>query len=482
MAQFQEVAVLEEESVDTPKVQIYSELVYQLEDKPPVLESLFAALQHVMASFVGVITPALVICNALGLPPTDISYIVSMSLFVSGIATFIQVRRIGPVGSGLLSLQGTSFAFVGPILGVGTAAIAAGRTPQEALGLIFGLCFFGAFVEVILSRFLHLASKIITPIVSGTVVTIIGLSLIRVGMTSMAGGFAAKASGTFGSPQNLGLSLLVLAIVVGLNLTGNRWLRISSVIIGLVIGYVIAIFMGIVNFSNLSQLSFFQIPIPFRYGMSFDLGAFIPFIFMYLITSIETIGDLTATSAISKQPISGGLYMRRMKGGVLGDGVNSLIAAVFNTFPNTTFSQNNGVIQMTGIGSRYVGMYMAGILVFLGLVPIIGGVFQALPQPVLGGATIVMFGSIAVAGINIISSVEMDRRSLMIVVVSLALGMGVAFVPDLFDNLPPIFKNLFSSGISTGGLAAILLNAFLPRTPEMMSSPNKPSSVESISE
>ena len=473
MAQSQEIAVLKEESVETPKVQIYSELVYQLEDKPPVLESLFAALQHVMASFVGVITPALVICNALGLPPTDISYIVSMSLFVSGIATFIQVRRIGPVGSGLLSLQGTSFAFVGPILGVGTAAIAAGRTPQEALGLIFGLCFFGSFVEVILSRFLHLASKIITPIVSGTVVTIIGLSLIRVGMTSMAGGFAAKASGTFGSAQNLGLALLVLAIVVGLNLTGNRWLRISSVIIGLVIGYVIAFFMGIVNFSNLSQLSFFQIPIPFRYGMSFDLGAFIPFIFMYLITSIETIGDLTATSALSKQPISGGVYMRRMKGGVLGDGVNSLLAAVFNTFPNTTFSQNNGVIQMTGIASRYVGMYMAGILVFLGLVPIIGGIFQALPQPVLGGATIVMFGSIAVAGINIISSVEMDRRSLMIVVVSLALGMGVAFVPDLFDNLPPIFKNLFSSGISTGGLTAILLNAFLPRSPEMLSSPNK---------
>ncbi|MGB3536420.1 MAG: nucleobase:cation symporter-2 family protein [Microcoleaceae cyanobacterium] len=482
MAQSQEIGILEEEAVDTPKVQIYSELVYQLEDKPPVLESLFAALQHVMASFVGVITPALVICNALGLPPTDISYIVSMSLFVSGIATFIQVRRIGPVGSGLLSLQGTSFAFVGPILGVGTAAIAAGRTPQEALGLIFGLCFFGAFVEVILSRFLHLASKIITPIVSGTVVTIIGLSLIRVGMTSMAGGFAAKANGTFGSIQNLGLALLVLVIVVGLNLTGNRWLRISSVIIGLIVGYVIAIFLGIVDFSNLSQLSFFQVPIPFRYGMSFDFAAFVPFIFMYLITSIETIGDLTATSAISKQPISGGVYMRRMKGGVLGDGVNSLLAAVFNSFPNTTFSQNNGVIQMTGIGSRYVGMYMAGILVFLGLVPIIGGVFQALPQPVLGGATIVMFGSIAVAGINIISSVDMDRRSLMIVVVSLALGMGVAFVPEIFDNLPPLVKNLFSSGISTGGLTAILLNAFLPRSPEMMNSPNQPSPTESISE
>jgi xanthine permease XanP len=456
------------EATEPIKAKVYSELIYALNDRPPVPEALFAAMQHVMAAFVGIITPPLIICGALELPPADTGFVVSMSLFVSGIATFIQSKRIGPVGSGLLSLQGTSFAFVGPILGAGAAAVAAGRTPQEALGLIFGLCFFGAFVEIILSRFLHLLSTIITPIVSGTVVTIIGLSLIKVGMTSMAGGFAAKANETFGSAQNLGLAGLVLAIIVALNMTSNRWLRISSVIIGLVVGYGVAIALGMVDFSSLSELPWFRVPLPFRFGLSFDWGAFVPFVLIYVITAIETIGDLTATSAISQQPISGGTYIRRMKGGVLGDGINSLIAAVFNTFPNTTFSQNNGVIQMTGVGSRYVGMFIAGILMVLGLVPIVGGVFQALPQPVLGGATIIMFGSIAVAGINIISSVPMDRRSLIIVAVSLALGLGVAFVPDLFDTQPPLIKNIFSSGISTGGLSAILLNAFLPRSPHLL--------------
>jgi xanthine permease XanP len=158
--------------------------------------------------------------------------------------------------------------------------------------------------------------------------------------------------------------------------------------------------------------------------------------------------------------------MRRIKGGVLGDGVNSLIAAVFNTFPNTTFSQNNGVIQMTGVGSRYVGFYVAGIFVFLGLLPVVGGLFQTIPQPVLGGATIVMFGAIAVAGINIVASTAIDRRSLIIIAVSLALGLGVVYVPELMANKPPLITSIFSSGISTGGLTAILLNWLLPQEME----------------
>jgi xanthine permease XanP len=190
---------------------------------------------------------------------------------------------------------------------------------------------------------------------------------------------------------------------------------------------------------------------------------FIPFIFLYLITTIESIGDLTATSAVSGEPIEGATYIRRIKGGVLGDGVNSLIAAVFNTFPNTTFSQNNGVIQLTGVGSRYIGFFIAGILVILGLLPIVGGIFQAMPQPVLGGATIIMFGSIAFAGIKILASVALDRRALMIVALSLSLGLGVTFEPGILNGTPDIIKNIFSSGISTGGLSAILLNLLLPR-------------------
>jgi len=439
-------------------------LIYGLHDRPPALEAFFVALQHVLASFVGIITPPLIISGALGLDPADTGYIISMSLFVSGVATFIQCRRFGPVGSGLLSLQGTSFAFLGPVIGVGTGTIAAGATPTEALGLIFGLCFFGAFVEIILSQFLHLARKIITPIVSGTVVMIIGLSLVKTGITSMAGGVAAQQNDTFGSYQNLGLGGLVLVIIIALNMTGNRYLRIGAIAIGLAVGYIISLFLGLVDFSNLGSLPLVRVPIPFRYGLGFDLAAFVPFVFLYLITAIETIGDLTATSAVSGEPVAGGVYLRRIKGGVFGDGVNSLIAACFGTFPNTTFSQNNGVIQMTGVGSRYVGFFVAGIFALLGLLPIVSGVFQSLPQPVLGGATVVMFGAIAVAGINIISSVPLDRRSLLIVAVSLALGLGVVYVPDILADKPALLRNVFSSGISTGGIAAIVLNAVLPQS------------------
>jgi xanthine permease XanP len=458
------VVDVEREAVVTEAPPSRSELIYGLNDKPPVAESIFVAFQHVLAAFVGIITPPLIICSSLGLDAVNTSYIISMSLFASGLCTFIQCRKIGPVGSGLLSLQGTSFAFLGPIVGVGATAVQGGSTPEQALALIFGVCFFGSFVEIILSRFLHLMSKIITPVVSGTVVMIIGLGLIKTGVVSMAGGVAAQNAGTFGSAQNLALSGLVLAIVVLLTVSRNRFLRMGAIAIGLAVGYIISLFLGIVDFSSLSTLPLISPPIPFRYGMRFDFAAFLPFILLYVLTAIETVGDLTATSAVSGEPVKGGIYIRRIKGGVLGDGVNSLIAAVLNTFPNTTFSQNNGVIQMTGVGSRYVGFYVAGIFAILGLLPIVGGVFQAMPQPVLGGATTVMFGSIAVAGLNIVASAHLDRRAMIIVAVSLAMGLGVVYAPEIFADKPAFIKNIFGSSISTGGLTAILLSWLLPQS------------------
>ncbi|PZV10767.1 MAG: xanthine permease XanP [Pseudanabaena sp.] len=465
-----ELSLDDELGNDIPKAPVgkKSGLIYGLNDKPPVIESIFVAFQHVLAAFVGIITPPIIICSSLGLDAANTSYLISMTLFASGICTYIQCKRIGPVGSGLLSLQGTSFAFLGPILGVGTVALQKGDSPEQALALIFGVCLFGSFVEIILSRFLHLLDKIITPVVSGTVVMLIGLGLIRTGMISLAGGAAAlaKKDGSFGSIQNLALGGTVLLIVVVLTLSSNRFLRMGAIAIGLLVGFIISLFLGIVNFSSLNQLPLFRFPIPLRYGIRFDFGAFLPFILLYVLTAIETVGDLTATSAVSGEPVKGGVYIRRIKGGVLGDGVNSLIAAVLNTFPNTTFSQNNGVIQMTGVGSRYVGFYVAGIFAILGLVPIVGGVFQALPQPVLGGATLVMFGSIAVAGLNIVVSAGLDRRSMIIVAVSLSMGLGVIFVPEIFIGKPPIFNNLFGSAISSGGLTAILLTWLLPKSEE----------------
>ena len=438
------------------------DLIYGLEDKPPVLDAIFAAIQHVFACFVGIITPSLIISSALGLEPADGAYLVSMSLFVSGIATFIQAKRIGPVGSGLLSIQGTSFAFIGPVIAAGAAVTGSGGTPQDALGTIFGLCLVGCVIEIIASQFIEFASKIVTPLVTGIVVTLIGLTLVNVGITSMGGGFAAKGDGTFGSPQFLLLSGLVLALIVILNSVRNSFLRMSSVAIALLVGYLIAIPMGLVDFSNLSNLAIINVPIPFRYGFGFNFAAFIPFAFLYLITTIESTGDITATSLLTNQPITGKRYFERVKGGILGDGINSGIAAIFNTFPNTTFSQNNGVIQLTGIGSRYVGFYIAGIFVILGLVPIVAGIFQTIPQPVLGGATIIMFGSVAVAGIKILSTVNLNKRASIILATSLGLGLGVSVVPDIVEQLPPLAKSIFSSGISTGGLTALVLNMVLP--------------------
>ncbi len=451
-----------ENRVSTTSNTVESDLIYGLDAKPPFVESIFVALQHVFACFVGIITPGLIICGALEVPPQDTTYILSMSLVVSGIATFIQVKKLGPVGSGLLSIQGTSFAFLGPIIGTGLAIKGAGGSPQEALRIIFGLCFFGAFVEIFISRFLHLANKVITPLVTGVVVTLIGLTLIKVGIVSMGGGVAAQNADTFGRPIFLGVAFLVLAVIIALNCTTNNFLRMSSIVIGLVVGFIVCIPLGLVDFSNLSGLPAFTLPIPFRYGLGFSWGAFIPFAFIYLITAIESIGDLTATSAISGEPIEGPKYFKRIKGGVLADGINSIIAACLNTFPNTTFSQNNGVIQLTGVGSRYIGFFIAPIFIILGCFPLVTGVFQALPQPVLGGATIVMFATVAVAGIKILSCVNLTKRNSIILAVSLGLGLGVTVVPEILANMPILVKNIFSSGISTGGITALLLNTIIP--------------------
>ena len=458
----QEIAIETKDIATEAPTSIESDLIYGLEARPPFVEAVFVALQHVFACFVGIITPGLIICGALEVPPADTTFILSMSLVVSGIATFIQAKKFGPVGSGLLSVQGTSFAFLGPIIGAGLAVKATGGTAQDALGLIFGLCFFGAFVEIFISRFLHLANKVITPLVTGVVVTLIGLTLIKVGITSMGGGVPAQNNGDFGSPVYLWVSFLVLAVIVALNSTTNNYLRMSSIVIGLIVGYLVSIPLGLVDFSNLAGLPLIALPIPFRYGFNFNFAAFIPFAFLYLITAIESIGDLTATSAISGEPIEGPQYFRRIKGGVLGDGINSIIAACFNTFPNTTFSQNNGVIQLTGVGSRYVGYFISAIFIILGLFPIIAGTFQALPQPVLGGATIVMFGTVAVAGIKILSCVNLTKRNSIILAVALGLGLGVTFVPEILEASPPLIKSLFASGISTGGITALLLNLILP--------------------
>ncbi|HDZ9494516.1 TPA: uracil-xanthine permease [Vibrio cholerae] len=439
-----------------------ADLVYQLNDRPPLPQTLFAALQHLLAMFVAVITPSLIICQSLGVTADQTNTIISMSLFASGLSSFIQIRTFGPIGSGLLSIQGTSFNFLGPIIGAGLALKAGGADIETMMAAIFGTILVASSAEILLSRVLQFAQRVITPLVSGIVVTLIGLTLVQVGLISMGGGYAAMADGSFGSLDKLALAGTVLAIIVLLNRAHNPYVRVASIVIAMLVGYVMAYLMGMVNTDNLAETQLIALPIPMQYGLGFDWSLFIPLVLIFLITALEAIGDITATSEVSGEPVKGPVYMKRIKGGVLADGLNSALAAVFNSFPNSTFSQNNGVILLTGVASRYVGYFIAGMLVLLGLFPGVASFVQLIPEPVLGGATIVMFGTIAAAGVRIISRVDLDRRAILIMALSFSMGLGIAQKPEILQFMPEFIKNLFSSGVAAGGITAIVLNLLLP--------------------
>lgn len=427
-------------------------LIYGLNDRPPIKDTLFAALQHLLAIFVAIITPPLIIAKALSLDIDTTGFLVSMALFTSGISTFIQCRKIGPVGTGLLCVQGTSFSFIGPIISAGMTG---------GLSMVFGACIAGSFVEIFISRILRYVRKIITPLVSGIVVTLIGLSLVKVGIRACGGGNIALENGTFGSFRYIGLAALVLVIIILFNRSSNRYLRMSSIVIGLAVGYLVAWFTGIIDFSSVQKFGGFNVPVPFKYGLSFDLSSIVALGLIYMITAIEAYGDITANSLISGEPVEGEKFVRRASGGILADGLNSMLAGIFNSFPNSIFAQNNGMIQLTGVASRYVGYYIAGFLILLGLFPVVGIFFSLMPEPVLGGATLLMFGTVAAAGIRIIASQNINRKATLVMALSFALGLSVELVPEILCQLPETLRSIFSSGITTGGLTAILSNIFI---------------------
>lgn len=442
-----------------------SDLIFKVDDRPPIATAAFGALQHVLASFVGIITPSLIIGGVLGLGE-HIPYLISMALMVSGVGTFIHAKRVGPWGVGLICVQGTSFAFLGSVLAAGLAVKSTGGTADEILGTIFAVCFLAAFIEIFLSFFVEKLGRILTPLVTGIVITTIGLSLIRVGVTDIGGGqwLLSNKPELFGSVTNLLAGAVVLVTVILLNRSANPWLRITSIVVGMIVGTIVAHLLGITSF-EWKQVDLISVPIPFKHGFHFDLGAFISIGIIYCVTAIESTGDITANCMISKLPVRGPDYLKRIKRGVLTDGTMSATAAIFNSFPTTTFSQNNGVIQLTGIASRYVGLFIGGILFLLGLFPVIGMLLQQIPKPVLGGATLIMFGTVAAAGIKILSTVEMNRRSMLIMAVCFGLGLGQALRPELFGQMPKLFQSVFSSPVSMAGLSAIIMTLIMPREP-----------------
>ena len=470
--------ITDEETAEIAKVAqtqaARSLLVYQIEDRPPFFESCFAALQHLFAIVVSICTPPLLIAGGLKCDQATTSYLCSMALFASGISTFIQCHKFGPIGCRLLCVQGTSFQFLSPAIACGAAAVAAkvsgaepGSLEQYAYGLptVFGCCFAAAPVEMIAAYFFKYLRKVITPVVSGTVVILIGLSLVKVGLITAAGGYgsmAPTATFKFGCWQNFAASGAVILAVVFFNCFKNRFLRMGSVVLGIIAGLVVCGIIGIpFNTVQLDWVSF-ACPTPLKYGMDFNLAGIIGFAFIYLVTAIEATGDMTANSLISGLSVKDESYHKRVAGGVMADGFNSALACIFSSFPNSIFAQNNGIIQLTGVASRYVGYFIAAALVLLGLYKPVGDLFSFIPDPVLGGATLLAFGMVASAGIRIVAQETMTHKSALVLALSLAIGIGVELVPDALAALPASLKQVFSNGIIIGGLIAIIANLVIP--------------------
>ncbi len=431
-----------------------SQLLCSLEEKPPLPTTILLAFQHIVTAFGGIVAVPLVVGSALGLPLSDIAFLVSATIFVSGITTFIQAYGIGPVGAKLPVVMGTDFTFVAPSIAVG----AAGGMGLGIAGIV-GATILGSFIEMILSRFVKPLMKYFPPIVTGTVVTLIGTTLLPVAMDWAAGGVGAK---DYGSLRNVAISMGVLLIIVFLNHYGKGTLGSAAVLVGIFIGYIICWPLGMLNFQAVADASWFSLPVIFKFGVTFSLPALIAFIPAYLVTTIETVGVLIAVEeACEVENCEAEVSHDRIAKGLLADGVGSFIAGFFGSGANTSFSQNVGLIPLTKVASRYVVTVAGIILFFLGLFPKLATLIAIMPNPVLGGAGLVMFGIVAASGIKTLGGVKITNRNLIIIAVSLGLGLGTTFKPEYIANLPGIFKSLFSSGISTGTIVAFSLNLLL---------------------
>ena len=420
-----------------------SEIKYRVDDKPPMALSIALAIQHILAAFAGIVAVPLIVGNAIGLTPEQNTYIISMTLFVSGIATILQAIGFGPVGGRIPMVMGTDFTFVGPGIAV-----------ASTLGLpgYFGATFFGSFIEIILSRFIKKLRNIFPPIVTGTVIVSIGLTMIPVAI-DWIGGY-----GEYGILKNLFLASAIMIIIVLLNQFGKGFFSSAAVLIGIIAGYVLAAFMNMIDFTSVFEAGCFVMPQPLKYGLKFDLPALLAFIPAYLVTTIETIGGGLLIFRACEEKYSS----KKLAGSVLGDGVGSMLAGIFGAGPNTSFSQNIGIIPLTGVASRYVVAIAGGILMLMGLFPKLAALVNIMPSPVLGGAGVIMFGMIAVGGIKNFQEVDFNKRNSMILAISLGLGLGVAVKPQILAHLPETVQIVFRSGMTTATIFAIILNLILP--------------------
>jgi len=411
-------------------------------------------LQHVLAMFASNVTPSIIVAGAAGFAfgGADMVFLIQMAMLFAGVATLFQTIGFGPVGARLPVMQGTSFAFVPIMIGIVKSS---GMAALMGSVVVAGL--FHAALGTIIGRIRHW----FPPLVSGMVITTIGLYLIPVGIKYAAGGAAdfQMNNPAWGDFSSWGLALVVIFVALGCKFYTRGLTSSAAVLIGLVAGYVVGIATGAVNFGGIGKAAWFAIPMPFKYGIEFNMTAIIGMCLISIVSAIETVGDI---SGIAKGGAGREATDKELAGGTYADGFGSAIAGVFGGLPNTSFSQNVGIVSMTGVMSRGVVTIGAIFLIICGFVPKIGAVVAAMPISVLGGGVILMFGMVVSAGINMLAGVKWSRRNMMILATSMSVGLGLQAVPKSMQHLPDTLEMLAVSGLLPVAVLAVVMNLVLP--------------------
>lgn len=429
--------------------------IYQLDGKVPVAKAIPFGLQHILAMFVANIAPIIIVAGACGLDRAQTASLIQSAMIVAGIGSMIQLYPVWKIGSGLPIVMGISFTFVSVFCFIG---------PTYGYDAIIGAVLVGGIMEGILGLFAKYWVKLISPIVAATVVTAIGFSLLSVGATSFGGGSGAE---DFGSAQNLILGTITLVCCIAFNILAKSYWKQLSVLVGLVVGYIVAICMGMVDFSGLTSSGILALPQLMPIAPEFNIGAIVSVVVIFMVSATETIGD---TSALAATGLNREATTKELSGSITCDGFVSALSAVFGCLPITSFSQNVGLISMTKVVNRFVIFTGTVIMVLAGLFPAFGALLATLPDAVLGGCTLMMFGTIVISGLQMIAKCGFSQRNITIAALSLSIGLGFTQVPEIFAIFPQIVQNVFAENcVAVVFLVSIVLNLVLPKDMEAKS-------------
>ncbi len=424
-------------------------LLYTLNERPPHGLTLLLALQHMLASIGGIVAVPLIVGASIGLPNTEIVSLINAALLASGIVTVAQCLGFGPIGIRLPVVMGSSFAFLGVAISIGN---------EGGVAAIMGSALIGSFVVIGASFYMDKVRKLFPTVVSGVVVTLIGLTILPVAMNWV--GDSPANTEQFATLPKLFLALISLGIVVGVSVYCKGAVAASAIVIGLAGGYIVALSLGMVDLEQISSAAWIGGPEPFKYGFTFSASAIISMSLVYIVVIAEATGDFMALGNNCQTQVSG----KDLKRGLLGDGLGSTLSSILTAMPLASFSQNVGIVGITGVASRYVVAATGGLLILGGLFPKLAAIAVTIPKPVLGGVGFVMFGMIAYAGIRMLIKAADTKRNALVICVGLASGLAVTFEPRLLQHLPHDLANFLHSGITTGTIMTVLLNLVLPKS------------------